>query len=306
MGFKKLALASAIIAASSSAFALEAMDDETLSATTGQAGITIEMNTNVQIGQLRIHDADGLNGVAVTPYDLNSDGDTADAGEADIYAGFKVGAVGADTGGSIVITGDGAGSDALTITSAGPSTLTIDAGNNGTNSLLHIGAALGATTIGLDGTRIGVARGDGVNAGALDQFTSFLSFNDDTVLNLGATNLNIDLGHQPSGHLIFGTVSMTEDGVTNNVIDLTSLNINHGAASIALGNIGIAANGGNTLSMDVGIGVSATQGLYINTKNMTGLDVSLGSVALGTAASIGAVYVDNLRLQDNTIYVRGH
>jgi len=86
---KKLALVSAISAISVSAFAMEAMDDETMAATTGQDGITInivpdvitrlsaasmgvtdttmnQINANAQfykglsIGEIRVHDDDGV------------------------------------------------------------------------------------------------------------------------------------------------------------------------------------------------------------------------------------------------------
>ncbi len=107
---KKLALVSAISAISVSAFAMEAMDDEAMATTTGQDGITINivpdritrleatsmgvtaatMDTinsgskvfkGLSIGEIRVHDDDGYSRAAI---DLNSDGDTSDAGEAAI------------------------------------------------------------------------------------------------------------------------------------------------------------------------------------------------------------------------------
>ena len=48
-GFKKLALVAAIAAPMTSVHALEALDDSTLSGMTGQAGVTIELDTKVTI-----------------------------------------------------------------------------------------------------------------------------------------------------------------------------------------------------------------------------------------------------------------
>ncbi|MCP5175009.1 MAG: hypothetical protein H6996_07890 [Moraxellaceae bacterium] len=97
---KKLALVSAISAISVSAFAMEAMDDETMAATTGQDGITINivpdaisrtevaamgvtattldaiepsapLYKGLSIGEIRVHDDDGL-GVLGTDATANS------------------------------------------------------------------------------------------------------------------------------------------------------------------------------------------------------------------------------------------
>ena len=59
MSFKKLALVTAMFAATSGAYAMEAMDDESMSAATGQDGITIGITTNALTLDQRIHDRDG-------------------------------------------------------------------------------------------------------------------------------------------------------------------------------------------------------------------------------------------------------
>jgi len=89
---KKLALVSAVSMISAGAFAMEAMDDESLSAATGQDGITIFVSpgtkTGTQLGAMGVTqgtmDAIDVGGVAdnnVVGVDLNSDGDFVDAGE---------------------------------------------------------------------------------------------------------------------------------------------------------------------------------------------------------------------------------
>jgi hypothetical protein len=57
-GFKKLALVAAIAAPFSSVHALEAIDDAMLSDMTGQAGVTIDLETSVSIGQVQWNDTD--------------------------------------------------------------------------------------------------------------------------------------------------------------------------------------------------------------------------------------------------------
>ena len=58
-GFKKLALVAAIAAPFSSVHALEALDDSTLSGMTGQAGVTIELDTKVTMDSFTYTDTDG-------------------------------------------------------------------------------------------------------------------------------------------------------------------------------------------------------------------------------------------------------
>lgn len=61
-GFNKLVLATAIIAASSTSFAMQSMDDESLSATTGQDGLTITLDTAVSNIDLFWKDVGGFTG----------------------------------------------------------------------------------------------------------------------------------------------------------------------------------------------------------------------------------------------------
>ena len=69
-GFKKLALVAAIAAPMTSVHALEALEDSALSDMTGQAGVTIDLETAVSIGQVQWNDTDtngvvNLNSIAV-------------------------------------------------------------------------------------------------------------------------------------------------------------------------------------------------------------------------------------------------
>jgi hypothetical protein len=64
-GLKKLALATAVLAVSTGAFAMEAMQDEAMSNTTGQDGLSIlQSGLNVNIGAIRYTDNDGFTGAS--------------------------------------------------------------------------------------------------------------------------------------------------------------------------------------------------------------------------------------------------
>src|SRR5690554_232961 len=61
-GFKKLALVSAIAALPMSGFAMEALDDATLSGVTGQDGISVNISVPAMTMDIVLHDNDGLTG----------------------------------------------------------------------------------------------------------------------------------------------------------------------------------------------------------------------------------------------------
>lgn len=318
-GLKKLILASAITAASTSAFAMQALDDDTMSNTTGQDGLTITLGTDVTIGALRIHDKDGLKGSGVPNGAFG-------AGYDDYFTGANAASDATDltVSGSIVIDGP------ITIQDTVPgvgTTLKIDAASqaDGSSPVLHIGVTTSSQTIGLGGVKIGVASGNGL--AVLDAAgdptadplvkANILSFDAGTTLTTGAGNLNIDLGNQPNGHLIWGDSTLNED-VNGNLIALTSLNVTQSDNGIGISDIRIQAAGAAT-SVTTSITVDIVAGgLSIGTSTVggTGMDIAIGDIRLGStgytagpvvnAASIGSVYIDNLRTGANTITISGH
>ena len=62
----KLALATAVAALSTASFAMEAMTDDSMAATTGQDGINLQINTSAAVtaDSVLIHDNDGFAGAA--------------------------------------------------------------------------------------------------------------------------------------------------------------------------------------------------------------------------------------------------
>lgn len=320
-GLKKLILASAITAASTSAFAMQALDDDTMSNTTGQDGLTITLGTDVTIGALRIHDKDGLK-------------DSGVPAAFDSY--FLTDAATNDTdgtvSGSIVINGPIGIKDATT--TAG-TTLKIDAGATtaGGAPVLHIGVTTSDQIISLGGVTIGVASGNGLNlvdAGnaplaATSTTATILSFDAGTTLDVSGTTLNIDLGNQPNGSLVWGTNTMTAKATvattTDNwklgtVVALSSLNILQGANGIGLANVTVKPNAGNAVANQITQTLSVSvvaSGLQIGLNSTDGMDIAVGDIRLGSnytvasaGASIGTVYIDNLKTGNQTITIAGH
>lgn len=324
-GLNKLILASAIAAVSASSFAMEALDEDTMSNTTGQDGLTISLGTDITIGAVRIHDKDGLNGIAGLPNVYGATNAFTDY-FAPALGGTSTAASVATPAESatIKITGGAAGQNgvnadqgiAIRNIGGAQTVLTIDAGakTGGTEPVLHIGVTAAAQEIGLGGTVISVQSGDGSAAATATNSANILSFDAGTRLTTGGATLNIDLGNQPNGALVWGQCTLNEDAA-GNLITLSSLNVLQGNNGIGLSNIAVQAAGPATfVTTDLRVSVVAG-GLEITTATVggTGMDISIGDIRLGAnytvasgGASIGSVYIDNLRQGANTITIAGH
>jgi len=117
-GLKKLALASAVLALSTGAFAMEALQDDALSDTTGQAGLTIRMdNLDVKADTVRYYDSDGVKNIggsyALAPAATFLLSTSSSAGSVNM-AGFEISATSIittiDVGGGAGFSGAGLGS----------------------------------------------------------------------------------------------------------------------------------------------------------------------------------------------------
>lgn len=290
MSFKKLALVSAMFAATSGAFAMEALDEEAMAATTGQDGITVTITlaNPISMNQI-IHDKDGWAG-AGTPQG----------------GAIVIGDVGTST------TPNGGMSIAL----GGALTLDIDAdGGNagGTAPYLNIGVSLtGATTISTGDLRVASsatsAAGGGI--GTIDDtaattYSSVIMNSMDIVL--GATNLNIQLGNEPQGHMIVVDTVMTGGLTINNM----SLNDANSGGSISMVSQHLYDAGGTDLSVAANIDVTGS-GLAIELAQFgdvaNGASVDITGVKLGgvAAAEIGDIEIRGLNLNGTTITIAGH
>src|SRR5690554_3707865 len=146
-GFKKLALVSAIAALPMSGFAMEALDDSTMSGITGQDGLVVSINTGTLEMGINIHDKGGFAG------------HTED--------------------GAIVIE------DMVVNTGGGDITLTIDAGHDGTgDAILNVAVSIPTGTTISTGD-LSVAKSNGISTGGFTDQSGVILDSMDIVL--GAT-----------------------------------------------------------------------------------------------------------------------
>lgn len=275
-GFKKLILTSAILAATSSAMAMQAMDDESLSATTGQDGLTVTLDTNITTS-IKWIDRDGT-----------------------AAAGFT-------NAGGLIINNVGIASNGIVID--------IDAGGNagtaaGTEGMLNIGITnTNAIVINLGSTTIQVADANNTAVGATVASRSATgSVVNNDVIRFGAGStltiaaaapgtrlLDIDLGSEADNFVTLngnlGTVTLTALAIVD-----ASSNQTIGIGTLQLDNLTLT-----NASVNVVAG-----GLQINTgTGLNNVNVGMEDVTLGGTPSMGDVYLTGLNIANNTITVAG-
>lgn len=288
MSFKKLALVTAMFAAASGAYAMEALDEDALAATTGQDGITVTLTlpgAGITMNQI-IHDKDGL--VA------GNDG-----------AAIVIGDVGTST------TPNGG----MKIVNTGAITLNLDAASTigGTNPYLNVGVALsGTTTVHTGDLRVATsANSSGANGAAAQGIGSITQADNfsavimkDMTIALGATTMNIQLGNEPQGAMIkLNTV--IGGGLT---ISGFALNDASSSESISMTTQHIYDAGGTDLTVAANVDVTAA-GLQVGLTTFgsgTGASIDMTGVKLGSAAAIGDIEIRGLNLNGTSLTIAGH
>jgi hypothetical protein len=262
--FTKLALVSSL-AISANAMAMQAMDDASLGATTGQDGINIGIGiSKIEIEKLLIHDNDGLTATALG---------------------------GTSTAGAIVIKGNGTGATATNgiviaanMASLLPShnladlQIDTDAGTTAAGgAFINIAAQVSGLDISIG--EIGVAKsGDaaatGIRRGASDNYNKII-----TGLNIktGVMTANVQLGASPQGAMINLSTTM-QGGLT--ISDL-GIHDSAGGGDIWLGKIQVADANGTDLSISNKIKVT-TNGLVILNDSPNAKDIYVQAIALGS------------------------
>ncbi len=286
MKFSKLILASAI-ALSSSAFAMQAMDEDSLSSTTGQDGITVSITTpagGIKAGII-VHDSDGFKAfnAAATPV-LTTYG----------------------TAGSLLL-GAGAGDTMFGVnTNGAPITLTIDSAyDSGTGAVLNVAVGIPTNTVISTGD-IRVAKSDPTSATKFDAGTQSAKLLDSMDITLGATTVNMQLGNAPQGAMIIFNTSMTGG------LSLSNFKLNDavGGGSIGATSISLKDTGGSDLTVKAAISAKPA-GLEVKLNQMgdatNGLSVAVTGFKLGsTAPAIGNIDIIGLNLNGTVISVAGH
>lgn len=285
-GFKQLALTTAILAASGSALALEAMDDASLSSTTGQDGLTITI------------DQSDITGLDITWADRDG------FGSASSYS----------SGGSVLIRDVGVNIDGLAIT--------VDAGSLGAGTAaagqLRIGVTTtGVTTVNLhdaantnpgNGATIAVG---GAGAGSVvDNAVDIIRFGDGAAFTISSgVSAVIKLGNRittvgSEEHFMELDTGAFNVALTGGIVILDAVNSAAAGADVGIG-IGNISVSNIVLSNDINV---VEGGLQINTAGTSIGEIALENIVLGnqtTQASIGDVYLSGLTA-NSVITITGH
>lgn len=286
---KKLLLASAVAAASSASFAMEAMDESALAETTGQDGLTINVdNANLALFDVLLHDKDGLGSTSTRSFDGAIKIDNIDVGQLDLTIEID------------------AGSDALT----------------GTNNTLQVKVFNGtALTVDMGAVRVGNSQRDGTapnNWGTSSESADLIDLGS---LTIGATTttaplLNIQFGNEAQGAWMKLTPTFTGG------LSIAGFKLKDGSvttAGIGFGTLTVLDNGGANLTADLSINASAG-GLDFTIVRLgandgtapDGMDLRMDTVRLGEldaatpAVAIGDVEIVGLNLAGTTLSVTGH
>lgn len=324
---KKLALVSAVSMISAGAFAMEAMDDESMSATTGQDGITIliapDSKTTAEVIGLGVSlatrtaiDANAdtnFKGLSITQINIHDDDGLASAAPGGT-------ATTANSGALVIGDGTAAGSTAVIADNAAPIQIDLDmvgnvAGGVGNAPMLNI--RINTPQLGIKLGNIYVANSDASEVnfdadGAVDVSTE----NDGTAVAgavqimsgfeiiLGSSDLVIQLGNEAQGSMIAANTTLVGGLTINNfaLIDNNGASTAVGGAvsgQIQIGQLKVTDNGGANLTTNVqidavGVGAAAPlgEGLYIDLVTVgsaTGIDVSLNDVAIGAAGTTNII-----------------
>jgi hypothetical protein len=295
-GLKKIALVAAISAAPFAANAeLKAMNDTAMGDVTGQAGVTIELETKVSIGQFKYTDEGSfavndivLGGAGVVAAgatagyndlldELKIDIDVADDGDAIIHVGTLDGNPidwGLDVGSMQLLAGS-TGSDSTTLISnlSGWGNLArLDISVDTADDHLNIAAAFDVQDMDFDVEFLGVGIRDLKITGAGDNFD--YDGDGDTVANGDTTEAGLDLTN-PEQALKYGVLS----GFAN-----VNLDVYKGSG------LGGATPKTGVLRIDV---------------NNVYMDMTIGAVEIG-GTSIGSLAIDNLAVTNTKLAVYGH
>lgn len=268
-GFRKLVLCTAIMAASGSAMAMQAMDDETLSSTAGQDGITLTIQSST------ISDLD------ITYVDRGG------FGAAGTY----------DNDGALVINNIG-----TTITNL---QIVVDAGADaGGNGQLNVDISTpDDIVVSLANSTVEVAAG-GVGSATSGNRT-IVKFGATSELRMtGGLNANLKLGNRGAGE-DFMTLSVANpfDITVNDFVVVDS--VSGGGNDIG---IGVGALTVNDVDLNMSVNVVAG-GMQINNAGTTIGEVGLERIKLGeqiaSNAAIGDVYLNGLTA-NSVMTIQGH
>ncbi|WP_299125908.1 DUF6160 family protein [uncultured Alcanivorax sp.] len=276
MNFKKLALAAAVAVAPMSALALEPMQDEALSGVTGQDGISIGLNLDATLN-VGIEDTDGFAGnTGAGMILIENMGLSTGTGDLNLV----IDSASSGSGGGVLQVSIQA--DALTVNTGD---LYVGQGTDGTD------VAAGIAKV---GTELTAVQGSTFSDPILESVS----------VTLNDLELSLQLGSEASNLFAISTTSVLsiEIGTLADGSDNLTLNDAAGGGALSVDQLAL-----NNLDVDGITGQVTTSGLVINTNGaLSGVEVAAMGVQLGTADSIGNVYVTGLDLSNTAITIAGH
>lgn len=294
-GLKKIALVSAVAAAPFAVHAdLKALDDSAMGDVTGQAGVTIELETRVDIGQFKYTDEGSfvMNGIAIggAAYDTNGQGSvTGNLDDLQIDIDVE------DDGDAVIDVHSISGAPidyGVSIASVGLEGLAsaTDTGNTTLVSNLSMVGDLGKLNI------------------RVDTFTDDLQL--DLAFNVRDLDMDVDfLGVGIRNFKLMGA-GYFEGGSTDTSADLAALStLSDGDTTND--NIGLAEFNRVFASAQVTVGTAAAQdtsvtdpALQISIPSFVA-DLEIGETLIG-GTNIGTIAIDNLAITNTNMVVYGH
>ncbi|MCC4269729.1 DUF6160 family protein [Marinobacter nauticus] len=269
-GLKKIALATAVAAVPFAAQAdLKALDDTTMGNVTGQAGVTIELETEVSIGEFRYTDEGYLavNDISIGGGSVERDANGAVTGVSGMLDDLVI---------DIDVEADGDAVIDVHSISGNPIDFAMAVGSASLNATDGSGdSTLLASNIGIEG-----------NLGLLNIRVDTAT--DNLIMNVGfnVTDMDMDvdfLGVNVRDLTVYGS-QFFEQGPAGGLPALFA------QAQITVGKGTSAATGGDALEISIPTFAA---------------DIGVGAVEIG-GESIGSFRVDNLLVQNTTMKVYGH
>lgn len=291
-GLKKIALVAAIAAAPFAANAeLQAMNDTAMGDVTGQAGVTIELETKVSIGQFKYTDEGSfaVNDIVLGGAGVTVDGDAA--GYNTLLDQLKIDIDIADDGDAIIHVGS------LQTDPATGAPAPIDWGITvGSMELLAGGTGSDSTTL------ISNLSGYG-NLAQLDIQVDTATDRLNLVAAFDVTDMDFDVEFLGVGIRDLAITGAGADAEAQamyaaNGVDLPAMSPLEQAIFTQYANVNLDIYKGN------GLGDStATDVLRIDVNNVF-MDITIGAVEIG-GTSIGSLAIDNLAVTDTRLAVYG-
>ena len=301
--FTKLALVSSL-AISANAMAMQAMDDASLGATTGQDGINIGIGiSKIEIEKLFIHDNDGLAAGSLTAGQAGFGG-TGEAGA--IY--IKGNGTGATATKGIVIGANygGVGGTEFLLPSRNLADLQIDSDAGGGNPFINIAAQVSGLDIHIG--EIGVVASGDVPAVDATTIRRGGQGTENAILTglsvkTGPMTANIQLGAAPQGAMIKLNATMVGGLTIENlgILDNSTKTTTRAAGVIHLDSIQVTDANSRDLKLNQSISVFGEEGNdkgYVRIVSTSGAhDTYVKGIHLGskTAASIGDMEVQGMQ-----------